>query len=161
MRWIVALPMSIGLGLVLAAHTAWTAGDPPPASVFGARELVPIVATKVVSGRQNGSMRHVPQVSVLHDGAVVGLKGLTGSFYDSSQSGAEAAVAGYFAGDMARVRMVDGAPYADRIDWFRLGAALWLSLFAAVFLAAGGTLLAIDASNGKHRGRDHDTTRRY
>lgn len=144
----------VALVFLHAAHAAWTTGDPPPISLFWAREIVRIVEVNVVSGRQNGTMRHVPQVSVLRDSGPTDLKGLTGSFYDYRRASAEAAIAGYVAGEAITVTVSDGAPYADRIDWFRLGAAMWMTLFAsASVIVSISALLLTAGSSTRQSGR--------
>lgn len=132
----------LGIGLIFAqaAYSAWTRGDPPATSLFSSRTTARVVAARVVSGRQNGSLRHVPEVSVLWAGQVTPLRGLTGAFFTARQDAAEAAIRGYVPGDDITVRVIDGRPYADAGDGFRLGSAVWLSLFAAMLLAVGAVV---------------------
>ena len=40
------------------------------------------------------------------------------------------------------VRLLDGTPYTDKTDWFRLGAAIWMTLFAGGILSAGVLMVA-------------------
>jgi len=143
----------LGVGLIFAqaAYSAWTTGDPPATGLFSPRATARIVAARVVSGRQNGSLRHIPEVSVLWAGQVTQLGGLTGAFFTARQDAAEAAVRGYTPGDDITVRVIDGRPYADASDGFRLGGAVWLSLFAAVILAVGA-VVALNRPPGVRRG---------
>ena len=56
--------LCVGLIAAQTAWHAWTVGDPPPVRLFGARAIAPVVEARVISGRQNGSLQHVPQVTV-------------------------------------------------------------------------------------------------
>ena len=52
------------------------------------------------------------------------LRGLKGAFYSGRlESEAATAIKDYRTGETIAVRVVNGLPYADTIDWFRLGAA--------------------------------------
>lgn len=133
----------LGVGLVFAqaAYLAWTTGDPPPAGLFSPRATAEIIEARIDSGRQNGSIRHVPKVTVLWASKTTELRGLKGAFYSGRlESAAASILRDYRVGDVITVRVMDGVPYADADDWFRLGAAVWLSLFALVFLCAGGAV---------------------
>jgi len=142
----------LGLGLVFAqaAYSAWMAGDPPPASLFNPRATAEVIEARIVSGRQNGSIRHRPVVEVSWASKATELRGLKGAFYSGRlESEAAAAIKDYRIGETITVRVVNGLPYADTIDWFRLGAALWLSLFALAFLSVGAVIVIA----GKRRPR--------
>lgn len=152
MRRVAALLFCLGLVFLHIAHAAWTTGSPPPISLFGAREIVLIVEAKVVSGRQNGSMRHFPQVTVLRASGLAELGGLTGSFYDYRQSSAQTAIASYAPGDAVTARIIKGSLFADRIDWFLFGAAVWMTLFASAILSAGG-MLVVAGNFNQQRGK--------
>lgn len=135
------------------AYFGWMTGDPAPASLFGPRTIVNVVEAKVIAGRQNGSLRHTPLVTVVWLSEPTKLRGLQGSFYSYRLESAKAAIRKYPAGGAITVRVVDGLPYADRNDWFRLGGAVWMSLFAMVILAAGAAV-AIVGGTRNPRGRD-------
>jgi hypothetical protein len=157
MRWLAGLAgrlkiLCIGLFCLQAAYFAWTTGDPPPASFFGPRAIARVVEAKVISGRQNGSLRHTPFISLVWSSEPTELRGLQGSFYSYRLESAEAAIRSYRAGDAITVRVVDGLPYVDRNDWFRLGSAVWMSLFAVAILGVGGAIAIADGTR-KLRGR--------
>jgi hypothetical protein len=139
-RRLAALLICLGLVFALFAFNSWTSGDPPPANLFAPREEVRVASVEILSGRTNGSIRHVPRVMVVWGAEVVELAGLTGSFYDYRQPSAEAAIAGYAAGQMVMVRLVDAVPYADRTGWFKLIGAIWMSLFTVALVVTGVVL---------------------
>lgn len=141
--WAVLLLTCIGLLLTHAAMGSWTTGDPPPASIFAQRSAAGVVEARVASGRTNGSLRHIPLVRVQWDGQVTELRGLTGPFYDHRYSSAQAALRHTVAGQSISVKVIDGAPYADRTDWLRFGGAVWLSLCALFTLGAGPGLVFV------------------
>jgi hypothetical protein len=139
--WVVLLLAVLGLLLVHAAFAAWTTGDPSPASLFAGRDTAEVVEVRVISGRQNGAMRHVPVVRVRWVEHVVELQGLTGAFDDYRLSTAEAALRDFSVGQVIAVRIIDGAPFVDRTDWRRLVPAIWLSGFALVLVATSVGLI--------------------
>lgn len=147
-RILVALHMRfavLGVGLVFlyAANLAWTAGDPPPASLFSPRATVEVIGARIDSGRRNGGIRHTPMVEVWWASKAAELRGLKGAFYSGRlESEAAGFLEGYRIGEAITVRMVNGLPYADRNDWLRLGVALGLSLFTLRFLSVG-TAIAV------------------
>ncbi|OJW63027.1 MAG: hypothetical protein BGO57_08880 [Sphingomonadales bacterium 63-6] len=156
MRWLASLAgrlgiLCIGLFCLQAAYFAWTTGDPPPASLFGPRAVASVVEAKVISGRQNGSLRHTPLIRLAWPSEPTKLRGLQGSFYNYRLESAEAAIRNYRAGDRITVRVVDGLPYADRNDWFRLGSAVWMSLFAGAILGVGGAVAIADGARKLRR----------
>ena len=147
----------LGVGLVFAqaACSAWAQGNPPAMSLFSPRATARVVAAEVVSGRQNGSLRHTPQVSVLWAGRVTPLRGLMGSFFTARQEAAEAAIRGYTVGDDIQVRIIDGQPYADDNDGFQLFGAVWLSVFAVMLLGLG-TVVALNLPWPRRAGAGRD-----
>ena len=147
-RWLAVSLICLGLVFARLAFAGWTTGDPAPTSLIAPRATVHVVSAEVISVRTNGAIRHVPRVTVLHESGVVELGGLTGSFYDYRQGSAESAIRDYVVGEEVAVRLIDNAPYADRTDWFSLVGALWMSVFAAAILVAGGVL----ALAGRKRG---------
>ena len=156
MRWLASLAgrlgiLCIGLLCLQAAYSTWTTGDPPPASLFGPRAIATVVEAKVISGRQNGSLRHTPLVRLAWPSEPTELRGLQGSFYNYRLESAEAAIRSYRAGDAITVRVVEGVPFADRNDWFRLGSAVWMSLFAVIILGVGGAVAIAEGTRKLRR----------
>jgi len=139
-RWCAAFLLGFGLVLALFAFSSWTSGNPAPATLFASRETVRVAAVEILSGRTNGSIRYRPRVTVLRRGEVLELAGLVGSFYDHRRASAEAAIAGYAVGEAVTVRLVNAVPHADRMDWFTMLGAVWMSLFAVALMATGGAL---------------------
>lgn len=87
-----------------------------------------------------GSLRHTPLVKVLRPLRPAELRGMEGSFYSHRLEAAEAAIRDYRAGGVVTVRVVNGLPYADQNDWFRLAGAFWITLFAGILLVTGATI---------------------
>jgi hypothetical protein len=91
-----------------------------------------VLSVDVLSGRQNGSLRHTPSVTVEWRGVPHALHGLRPSFAASDRGSAQSAVQSLAPGDEILVRLVDGQIFIDRNDWFRLGGAIWLTLLAII-----------------------------
>ena len=150
--WLGAFLIVLGIVFAQFAFASWSTGNPAPVSLFAPRETVRVVSADILSGRQNGSIRHTPRVAVLYQKEIVDIGGLTGSFYDNRRDSAEASIEDYAVGEAVTVRLLDGAPYADNTDWFRLGAAIWMTLFAGGILSAG--VLMVAGSFNWRPGRD-------
>jgi hypothetical protein len=135
----------IALGLVVGqmAMAAWTTGSPPLAAIFAERAEVKVLEAEIVSGRQNGAMRHLPHVLVEWNGTPTELPDLKGSFYGYREEDAERAIAGFTPGDTATVRVVNGMPYTNRTNWFGLSANTVLALIAAIKLTLGTAILLL------------------
>lgn len=151
--WLGAFLIGLGLIFVQFAFAGWSTGNPAPVSLFAPRETVRVVSAEVLSGRQNGSIRHIPRVTVLHRTEIATLGGLTGSFYDNRRGSAEASIEDYAIGKAVTVRLLNDAPYADRTDWFLLGSAIWMTFFAGGVLSVG-VLLVVACFNWRRSRRD-------
>jgi hypothetical protein len=133
----------LGLALIFAAMAwaSWQSGNPPTASLLAPREMAEIVSTQVVSGRaSNGSIRHEPVVTIRwpdEASPAQTLAGLKPSFFDYRDAAARSIVADYPVGMLTPVRIIDGAPVADRIDLFGMAHAVFLSVFAFSLLVPG------------------------
>jgi len=149
-KWAVLLLAVLGLLLVLAAFVAWTSGNPSPASLFAGRDTAEVIEIRVISGRQNGAMRHVPVVRVQWAEHVGELQGLARAFDDYRLSTAEAALRDFSVGQVIAVRIIDGTPYADRTDWRRLVPAIWLSVFASALVATNVILVLLGGRRSRH-----------
>lgn len=132
-------PLLIALVVLLLAYGSWTFGTPPTWTLFGPRAQTQILSAKVDSYRiGNGTTRHEPVVEVSwppEGGTATRLGGVLPEFFDYRSDGAAAITEDYRVGETIGVRVFDGAPYADRIGWFGLGHAVFLSLMSLVALA--------------------------
>ena len=140
----------LGLIFCLAAFAAWTSGEPSPSSLFAQRQEVLVLESSVIKGRQNGSLRHLPLVTVEWAGRPHELQGLRESFYSYREDAAQKAIRGYRAGKTATVRVANDRPIADRNDWFQIAVATWLSIFALILVAVGIALIAPAARSPDH-----------
>ncbi len=75
-----------------------------------------------------------PRVLVASPAGTADLGGFAPSFTPPRKTTRQAIVDAHPVGKTITIRMVEGAPMADRIDLFNIGRALFLSLFILVFL---------------------------
>lgn len=149
----------VGLVFALGSHAAWTTGDPPPSSLFIGTTAAVVVRAEVEAGlASNGSLRHLPRVDIRWPettGPAIGLRGLLPSFYGDRRADAERVLVGFVPGETVPVRIIDGHPYTDRIDWFRLLGALWLSLIAGILLVLGLVVIRLSRPASAQKKQQH------
>ncbi len=131
-------PLGVGVIAALMAWNSWTFGEPPPWSVFGPKSAETVLESRVEEGRAgNGTTRYTPVVVVTAEGEPQQLDGLVPSFSSFSVDMATHAISGYPVGGEVQVRWVGGKAMADRTDLFGMAHAIFISVFAAVFLFGG------------------------
>lgn len=131
-------PLVVALVFVAMSWGSWHFGNPPTYTVFSPRVETVVVRSGVESYRiGNGTTRHDPVVEVSWppgSGVAVALQGLIPEFFRHRAKQAEAIAAGYVAGETVRVKVHEGAPFADQLRWFGLVHAVFSSLFSLVLL---------------------------
>lgn len=135
------LPLFIGgVGLFLALFS-WTFGTPPTWTVFGPRERALVVETRIdIVPVGNGTTRAVPVIEVewpLGSGDVARLGDVQSVYHRGPMDHAQAALADFTVGEEIAVRPYEGAPYADRLDWFGLAHAGFLTAFGVIVSGIG------------------------
>lgn len=134
-------PMLVALVFVLMSYGSWTFGDPPTWMQFGPRTETRVLASRIESYRiGNGTTRHEPVVEVVWppgDESQVPLGGLAPDFFAYGSAAAAAITSSYTLGETITVRVFEGRPYADRIGWFGLIHATFMSLMTLVLLGIG------------------------
>lgn len=137
-------PAVVALVFIAMSWGSWNFGTPPTHTVFAPRVETEVVRSGVESYRiGNGTTRHDPVVEVIWpagSGAVLALQGLIPEFFRHRADEAGAIAAGFVAGETVRVKVHEGAPYADQWRWFGILHAVFASLFSVVLV--GLALLA-------------------
>lgn len=131
-------PLLVAMIFVLMSYGSWTFGTPPTWMQFGPRTQTVVVSSRVESYRiGNGTTRHEPAIEVTwppEAGETQRLGGVAPEFFDYARQRADAIAADYRVGDVIDVRVFEGKPYADRIGWFGLIHATFMSLMTLVLL---------------------------
>lgn len=134
---------ALALGLIFAwlALSSWRSGEPPVWTTFLTPEPARVLASGIEAGRiASGVERSTPVVTVewpLGSGQAYTLAGLQPAFFAYRRDEAEAIAAEFAVGNEVGVRVLDGKPYADRLDLFRLLHAAGMTLLAAALLVVG------------------------
>lgn len=134
-------PLLVAMIFVLMSYGSWTFGTPPTWMQFGPRAEARVLASKVDSYRiGNGTTRHEPVVEVSWppgtDSAVM-LGGMKPEFFAYGLTEATAIARSFRIGDTIPVRVFEGEPFADRISWFGLAHATFMSLMTLVLIGIG------------------------
>ncbi len=131
-------PLLVATIFVLMSYGSWTFGTPPTWMQFGPRAEARVLTSKVDSYRiGNGTTRHEPVVEVTWppgNDSPVRLGGVVPDFFAYGNASASAIARSFVIGDTIAVRVFEGQPYADRIGWFGLAHATFMSLMSAVLL---------------------------
>lgn len=140
-------PLLVAAVFVLMSYGSWTFGDPPTWTILGPRSEARVISSQVAVGRAgNGTIRHEPEVSVAWPPdapEAVALGNLKPSFYAYGADHAAEIAARFVAGETITVRVHDGRPHADVIDWFGLLHASFLSILSVVIAAIAVLFLMI------------------
>lgn len=131
-------PLLVAMIFVLMSYGSWTFGTPPTWMQFGPRDETRVLASSIESYRiGNGTTRHEPVVEVVWPPGTessVRLGGLVPDFFAYGSASATAIAGGFSIGDTIPVRVFEGEPYADRIGWFGLIHATFMSLMTLVLV---------------------------
>lgn len=133
-RWLFP---AMGLGLLtIGLWGAPERGDPPLASLLGARVETVVTTALVVTPERNWPHTEIRVVWPPGSGTDLPVGGLSVRARPADRARLQVVVAQYPAGSPVTVRVAGGRPYADRTDFFAL---LWT--LAAVFI--GGLVASI------------------
>lgn len=131
-------PLLVAMIFVLMSYGSWTFGTPPTWMQFGPRAETRVLTSSIESYRiGNGTTRHEPVVEVVWPPGTdnpVRLGGLVPDFFAYGSASATAIARSFRIGDTIPVRVFEGEPYADRIGWFGLAHATFMSLMTLVLL---------------------------
>jgi hypothetical protein len=156
-------PLLVAAVFVLMSYRSWTFGDPPTWTVFGPRSEARVVSSQVVVGRAgNGTIRHEPEVNVAWPSdatEAVALGNLKPSFYAYGADHAAEIAATFVVGETITVRVHDGRPHADVIDWFGLLHAAFISAFSLVIAAIAVLFLMMFGPGVRRSGNPHPPAR--
>ncbi len=141
--------LAAGIALTIAAWQSWTAGDPPPWSMFAPRAEAVVASSTVHEGRiTSGAMRYTPLVLIETPEGPRELAGVRPSFFSYDRQRSEEIAAAYPSGATIQTRLVGGVPTADRYDLFGMAHAITMAIFALMLLFLG-SFLAVALGPGR------------
>lgn len=130
------LPSLFALVFILMAWGSWNFGVPPTWTQFAERAPSEVMSSTVVEGPYgNGTTKYSPTVMVTWPPGstdTVELGNVAPEFFSYNSRGAREVAARYVPGTPITVRVFEGRPYADQIEWFKLTHASFLSLMCIV-----------------------------
>ncbi|MCB9897914.1 MAG: hypothetical protein H6825_07920 [Planctomycetes bacterium] len=142
MKFLRFLPLVVGLGFLAMDFGMWHAGTPPAWSFLAPRGEAVVRASRVdVERIGNGTLRYTPAIEVDAGDGAVALQGTWPSFFGFGSQEAEEIAARFPVGATIVTRPLDGVLYADRIDPFDVGIAVFMGGMS-LFVCFLGLLLA-------------------